>query len=99
MKPLTAFLAIKSWHPPLYEEDKKRLHEETRILYIARANFDIIKVQYFDDKGNITRVFEGYDFSEEDTALNPDRGVMDDKKRQDHCYCRHQSTQHNSQPT
>ena len=65
---------------PLYEEDKERLHEETRILYIARADFDIVKVQYFDDKGNITRVFEGYDFSEGDTALNPDRGVMDDKK-------------------
>ena len=65
---------------PLYEEDKERLHQETRILYIARANFDIIKIQYFDDKGNITRVFEGYDFSEGDTALNPDRGIMNDKK-------------------
>tara|TARA_B100000989_G_scaffold21999_1_gene14471 strand:+ start:347 stop:1213 length:867 start_codon:yes stop_codon:yes gene_type:complete len=64
---------------PVAKEDKERLHYERRILYISRSTFDIVKVQYFDDKGNITRVFEGYDFSEEDTALRPDRGVMYDQ--------------------
>lgn len=65
---------------PLHKGKEKDAKTETRILYIARSNFDIIKVQFFDAEGNITRIFEGYDFSEGDTALNPDRGIMDDRK-------------------
>ena len=64
---------------PKTKQQKDLIHYAYRVVFISKTNYALVKLQFYNKKGTLIRVFEGYDLSEKLTSLIPDRGVMVDK--------------------